>query len=581
MGYQYFAFLDIRDFGESTRVSDAQDIALRKLGLRNCLGSQRVHLFVSKDTPVLVMPNDRVLIGHLFDRNGRLVRDGSAFLEARSDAQFAEDLLQNYWGEYIVICYAGDRAHELTILREPSGGMPAAYAFQQGLGFVTSDISIAVELGLYKRQIDWTFISTFLAFPNLKTATTALGGVRELLPGCSLRLRGTQSTIQVHWSPWDFVASGKRFGDPRDAADTLRSTALSVVKAWADVDRSVLLELSGGLDSSIVAACLQATDARVTCCTLTTTVPGADERQYARLMADQLAAELDTRTLDFESARFDFPPPPHAVVPGMAPLQYAVDLVMVAAGASHDTTSHFTGGGGDTVFCYLGTAAPAADAFREVGIGAGFAAVSHLSHLHNCTFWKAARVTAKKLLRRPKPPYKADLTFLAPSIALRHPDAHPWLDQPSNALPGDRERIADLVGTQLFSGSSPRGQKRWLRMPLLSQPVVETCLRTPSWMAIADGRNRAVARTAFADLLPTEVVHRRSKGTFMSYSGAVYRRNKTQLREFLLSGALQQHQLLDVAALQQFFKTDAPPRDDSFLRVFELSMIENWVRHQV
>lgn len=66
----------------------------------------------------------------------------------------------------------------------------------------------------------------------------------------------------------------------------------------------------------------------------------------------------------------------------------------------------------------------------------------------------------------------------------------------------------------------------------------------------------------------------------MSYSGAVYRRNKTQLREFLLSGALQQHQLLDVAALQQFFKTDPPPRDDSFMRVFELAMIENWVRHQ-
>jgi asparagine synthase (glutamine-hydrolysing) len=581
MSYQYFALLDTRDFGKRSQLSDAQKIALCELGLGSHLDSQRVHLFVSNDTPVLVLSNDRVLVGHLFDRSGRLVRDGSGFLEARNDAQFAEDLLQNYWGEYIVICHAGDQAHELTILREPSGGMPAIYAVQEGTGFVTSDISIAIKLGLYKRQIDWSYIINFLAFPNLKTATTALDGVRELLPGCSLRLRGTQSSIQVDWSPWDFVASGKRFGDPRDAADALRSAVLSVVKAWADVDHSVLLELSGGLDSSILAACLQATDARVTCCTLTTTVPGADERQYARLMANQLAAELDTRTLDFESARFDFPPPSHAVVPGMAPLQYAVDLAMRAAGASHNTASHFTGGGGDTVFCYLGTAAPAADAFREVGIGAGLAAVSDLSLLHNCTFWKAARVTAKKLLRRPRPPYKADLTFLAPSFAPGRPDAHPWLDQPRNALPGDRERIADLVGTQIFRDSSPRGQKRWHRMPLLSQPVVETCLRTPSWMAIAEGRNRAVARTAFADLLPAEVLNRRSKGTFMSYSGAVYRRNRMQLREFLLSGALQQHQLLDVAALRQFFETDPPPRDDSFLRVFELSMIENWVRHQV
>lgn len=585
MGYRYFALLDIRDCGEPTQVSESQKTALRELGLRSYLDSHRVQLFASKDTPVLALPNGRVLIGHLFDGSGRLVRDGSGLLESLSDslsdAQFAEHLFQNYWGEYVVIFHAGERAHELTILREPSGGMPAIHAIREGAGFITSDISIAVELGLYKRQVDWTYISTLLAFPNLKTATTPLDGVRELLPGCSLHLCGTESTTQVKWSPWDFVASNKRFREQRDAADAIRSTVLSVVKAWADVDRTILLELSGGLDSSIVAACLQGTDARVTCCTLTTTVPGADERQYAGLMAKQMGVELETRTLDFENARFEFLPPSYAVVPGMAPLQYAVDMAMEAAGASHGTASHFTGGGGDTVFGYLATAAPAADAFREVGLGAGLAAVGHLSQLHNCTYWKAARVTVKKLLRRPKPPYKADLTFLAPSLAPGRPDAHPWLEQPRNALPGDRERIADLVGTQIFRDCAPRGSKRWHRMPLLSQPVVETCLRTPSWMAIADGRNRAVARAAFADVLPQEILHRRSKGTFMSYSGAVYQRNKMQLREFLLSGALQQQQLLDVAALQQYFKTDLPPRDHSFMRVFELAMIENWVRHQV
>jgi asparagine synthase (glutamine-hydrolysing) len=263
----------------------------------------------------------------------------------------------------------------------------------------------------------------------------------------------------------------------------------------------------------------------------------------------------------------------------MMPLQYAVDLAMQAAGRSHDAASHFTGGGGDTVFCYLGTAAPAVDAFREVGIGAGLAAIRHLSLLHNCTLWRAARVTAKKLLREPKSPRKADLTFLAPAITTGNPGAHPWLDHPRNALPGDHERIADLVGTQLFRDCAPRGAKR-CRMPLLSQPVVEVCLRTPSWMAIADGRNRAIARNAFADLLPPEILHRRSKGTFTNYYGALYRRNKTQLGEFLLSGVLQQHQLLDIAALQQLFKKDPSPRDHSFLRVFELCMIENWVRHQ-
>lgn len=579
MSYRFFAFIGIPDLGQPALPSDRQGLVLRELGLQRRADLPPIRLFASEATPVLTLPNRRVLIGHLFDRSGRIVQDGLTLPAPRSDTRLFQEILQNYWGEYVVICLA--EAHQLTILREPSGGMPAFYAPCDGGSFVTSDISIAAKLGLYKRRINWTYISNFLAFPNLKTATTALEDVHELLPGCSMQLRGNHVTTRVEWSPWNYVASHRRFSTPEDAVNTTRSTVLSVVQAWAHVDRVILLELSGGLDSSIMAACLEGADANVRCCTLTTTVPGADERQYAGLMADQLGAELQLRVLDFEDARFDFPPPPSAVVPGMALLQYAVDMAMKDAGTSYDTVSHFTGGGGDTVFCYLRTAAPAVDAFREVGIGAGFGAINHLSLLHGCTFWKAACVTAKKLMRRPKSPCVADLTFLSPSIAACLPaDAHPWLNQPEGALPGDCERIADLVGTMMFRASSPRGQETWLRMPFLSQPVLEVCLRTPSWMAIAGGVNRAVARAAFADLLPPEVLNRRSKGTFVNYSGAAYQRSKAELRQFLLFGVLRERKLVDAAALERFFDREPAPRDTSFMRLFELAMIENWLRHQ-
>lgn len=578
MGYRYFAFLDIGERVQPSPPTDTQAVALRELGLQRRGDFPRMHLFASEQTPVLVSPHRRVLIGHLFDRNGRLVDDGSILPEHESDSRFMQQLLRDYWGEYVVISLIGACQ---TLFREPSGGMPAVYAWGEESAFLTSDISLAVKLGLYKRKIDWSYISNFLAFPNLKTATTALEDVRELLPGCSVQLRSNRPAARVEWSPWDFVARHKRFAIPGDAADATCSTVQSVVKTWAHVDRDILLELSGGLDSSIVAACLQGTDARVHCCTLTTEVSGVDERRYAELMARQLDTELDLCALELEQARFDFLPPPQAVVPGMAPLQYAVDATMSAAGNSHAAASHFTGGGGDTVFCYLGTAAPAVDAIRERGVVAGLDAIRHLSLLHNCTFWKAARFTAKKLLRRPKLPCAADMSFLPASLSPRFPvDAHPWMKQPTGAFSGDRERIADLVGTMAFRASSPRRPETWLRMPLLSQPVLETCLRTPSWMAIAGGRNRAVARAAFADLLPPEVLNRRSKGTFVNYSGAAYQRSKADLRHFLLSGVLRERHLVDAGALERFFDRELPPRDTSFMRLFELSMIENWLRHQ-
>nr|WP_281268535.1 asparagine synthase-related protein [Fulvimonas soli] len=100
------------------------------------------------------------------------------------------------------------------------------------------------------------------------------------------------------------------------------------------------------------------------------------------------------------------------------------------------------------------------------------------------------------------------------------------------------------------------------------------------WMWIAGGRNRAVARSAFAEMLPRQVLERRSKGSFMGYSGAVYRRNKNAMRNFLLDGQLQAHGLLDTDALRRAFDGDVAPRDRSLTRIFDLCMVENRVRHQ-
>ncbi len=133
----------------------------------------------------------------------------------------------------------------------------------------------------------------------------------------------------------------------------------------------------------------------------------------------------------------------------------------------------------------------------------------------------------------------------------------------------------------MFRDDLARGAHRRLYMPLLSQPVVEACLRVPTWMRIAGGINRSVARSAFSDVLPRAIRERRSKGTFTSYSGAAFRKNKALMPDFLLSGQLQAQQVLDTEALRAFFDIDGGgPRNPSFQRVFELCMVENWVRHQ-
>lgn len=570
--YRYIALLD----GCAPRESHARlDHLLRQLELPHRLNLGRIHLYVAENTPVVSLASGDVVIGHLFARSTSAPASDRGLNGLPSADRLPPVLLKDFWGEYLLLqtCVDG-----VSAMRDPSGGVDCVYSLRDG--FITSDISIAVQLGLYSRKIDWSFIRGNLIYPHHKAGRTGLADLHELLPGCQLNLANSQHSIEQVWSPWPFVSAPHRHTDPHQAATEVRDAVSSTVKRWAETDQSLLLELSGGLDSSIVAACLQNTTARVSCSNLVTPVPGADERKYASLMADLLGVELHVDHLGFTRTPLDFEPPPNTVAPSTWFLQHAANELSEAIATQLGVKSFFSGGGGDTVFCFTRTAAPAADAFREHGLMAALRAIRDLAELHQCTVWNACRLTVKKLRATPKPPRKPDTSFLSPMLANEVLENHPWFAAPEDALPGDRERIFDLAGTQVFRDGLARGTRRHLRMPLLSQPVLEACLKVPSWMWIAEGRNRAVARSAFSDLLPPDILHRRSKGTFMNYSGAVYRRNKRLLEEYLLTGQLADKGFLDADVLRQFFSRDPAARDDRFMRIFDLCAAESWVRHQ-
>ena len=579
MGYRYLLLLGER--GAASR-DDATEMAmqLRAMGLQRRESCAGATLFASPQTPTLHVPGGGVVIGHVFLADGTPLQEQSALMASLDAGNDGSWLSEQFWGEYLLIRPTRDDASGLCITRDPSGGVACIHSVSEGTGFVTSDISIATHLKLCERHVDWDFIAHFLAYTYVKCERTGLSRIRELLPGCTLHVHGRGTTTNRTWSPWEFVASARRHDRIEDAAIDLRTVVERTVKAWAGVDGSALVELSGGLDSSIVAACLKGSSARVCCVTLLPALPGADERIYAEPVASGLGTELRVEALDVDSARFDAPVPKWCVTPGIGPLQHAVDGIMEGVAARELFDCLYSGGGGDTVFGFLAGAAPAADAFRERGLVAGIRTVAQLSELHQCTFWLAARLAFLKLARPGRRHSPANGKLLNPSMVPESPDPHPWLESPPAALPGDLERIEGLAGTQLFRDAVPRGMHRWFRLPLLSQPVLETCLSIPSWMWVEGGRNRAVARLAFSDTLPPRVLYRRSKGNFSQYNGAVYRRNKDAMREFLLDGELRSRNLLDAEAVSEFFDRPLVPRDRSFMRVVDLCRAENWVRHQ-
>lgn len=578
MCYRYIALID-RSIGNADDRGRQFAETLRDAGMEPRSRMGRLALFVHKETPTLSLPGGGILLGDLYDAGGKPVKDLASLQHLSTQSALRQHLLDRYWGEYLLFQPAEEGIGNITVMRDPSGGMACAYSLQDDSRFITSDLSIASRIGLYRDRIDWDFVSRCLIYPRLKVSRTGLAGISELLPGCILSIDGKKASTHLAWSPWTFVAPAERQNDPIAAAQMIREATTSVVRAMAETDRALLLELSGGLDSSIVGACLANTHARVACCTVITPLPGSDERRYASKIAEQLGVDLLQQPLDFENADIGFELPKHTLRPAVWALGRAAGRAMDHAAESQGVNSLFSGGGGDTVFSYLRSAAPAADAFRACGLAAGYKAILDLSRLHGCTVTKAARLTLRKLYLAPKAPCKPEYSLLSRTDEVSPQGLHPWFSAPTNALQGDRERIFELAGNQLFADGALRAGGRRVRFPLLSQPVMEACLRVPSWMWIAGGRNRAMARSAFSEQLPHDVLNRRSKGTFMNYIFAVYRKNNEAISRFLLDGHLCARGLLDPHKLSLFLQRPPPTRDRSFMRIFELCMIENWVRN--
>lgn len=574
MNYKFLALAA----DESRTTPQIHVAAWKTAGMQCHLSQNGLQVFVAGDTPTLSIPGHGILIGRLFTRQGQPVVGELTF--DRTDVSLQKYLLENFWGEYVVVEPKREDEAAIRLLRDPSGGMPCLYSVNSGAGFVTSSVSLVTELGLCNREVDWDFVLHTLAYTYLKSERTGLRGLRELLPGCSLDIESNHTSTRAAWSPWTFVAPDRRHTDLTEASASVRDAVSLAVRAWAEVDRSLLLELSGGLDSSIVAACLRKAEAKTICCTMVAPVPGTDERQYARQVADHLQFELLSAEIDLENAKFNFPPPQDSASPGMGILHYPVDSAISALASNLGTTSLFSGAGGDTIFCYLQGATPAADAFRERGISAGITAILDLSSLHRCTPTRAGRLTLRKLIHGAKPCWRPNYELLDRAIRNIPFDAHPWFDTPVNALPGDQERISDLIGTQSYRDGIARSALWPMRYPLLSQPVMEACLSVPTWMWISGGRNRSVARAAFADALPGSVLNRRSKGTYTRYYAAIYERKRDDMLRFLMGGLLASRGLLDVDELRREAGSVHRPENRLNTRVFDLCMIENWIRHQ-
>jgi asparagine synthase (glutamine-hydrolysing) len=548
-------------------------------GLTLAFANRAMAAFVNPGCGCVPVGQAGCIVGTLFHRNGvaraigRLTGNEAAAIAASR----GQALFKNYWGSYAAAIEDG---RGVTVLRDPSGNFPCYHSSQAGIAAFASDAEILVTAGFAQVSVDCEEIGRQLCRAFVPAPATALVGIRELLAGFSLHDPGAIESPEACWSPWDHVQD--RGEDGAEAADRLKRTVAQCVQGWASTAQPVLLSVSGGLDSSIIAACLANARIETICLTMYTDDPSGDERPYARALCDHFGLPLIERPYRLEDVDITEPLAANLPRPRDRTQANAHERVHYSVAREIGAGAFMTGNGGDHVFGYSQSAAPVADRFLAHGLSEGlFASLLDVCRQTGCSITDALAQAWR--LARQSPPYRVrpNPLFLAPDFLAEagHADLHhPWLDAPPGALPGKAAHVATVLRVQ--PNLEPSGGTEFAVLnPLVSQPVVEACLAIPSWEWRAGGRDRALARRAFAGDLPASILHRRVKGSPGRFAASLLDRFRERIRDRLLGGRLAAECILDTAALEEVLAGERPVPDLQRVRILELVNAEAWIDH--
>ena len=269
IGHNRLSIIDLSDAGRQPMINDANGDVLAFNGeiynfqeLRRELEAKGFHFRSRSDTEVLLF----------------------------SWAAWGSDCLTRIEGMYAFAVWRPTE-NALYLARDPLGIKPLYYWSQDGCGLAfASEVKAFFALPGFSAKLDRRALGQFLEFGYTFDAThTCLDGVHKVPPGNFLKLSTTGPVAK----PEAFYVPQVRDPGSKDEpgrVEELYETLRRVVEQHLIADVPVGLLLSGGLDSSILAA-IAARSTKVRTISMGFANSSLDERPYARRVADYLGSE--------------------------------------------------------------------------------------------------------------------------------------------------------------------------------------------------------------------------------------------------------------------------------------------------
>jgi asparagine synthase (glutamine-hydrolysing) len=234
------------------------------------------------------------------DLRGELEAAGSRF-DSHSDT---EVILAAYrtWGSDSFVRLRGmfafalwDASRQtLHLVRDPMGIKPLYYYYDDECFLFASEVRTLLKTGLVPRKIDSNGLFSFLAFGSVYEPHTIIEGISAIAPGHVVSLDRSGITSRQYWDPLKFISVSVLPSDDAQSADAERklpALLCDAVLSHLVSDVPVGVFLSGGIDSSCLAALMSNAGVRPATFSLVFREAEFNEAEYSRIIAKKFGTD--------------------------------------------------------------------------------------------------------------------------------------------------------------------------------------------------------------------------------------------------------------------------------------------------
>lgn len=529
---------------------------------RTTFAAPGIHVFHAGDTrkafgPIPLAEERGVILGTLFQTSGLTDLAQTHSIRALGERASREicngegkPLVDRYWGRYVAFLIEPS-SRTKWIVRSPGLSLPCLTTALDDVRVYFSHLKYCEALDFIRCTINWQHVGARLLSLSA-SGETGLNEIGELRGGECVRLGGTSIARRRLWHPLPNSVADE-VTDLREATVGVRTLTSACVRSWGALQDRLLLSLSGGLDSSIVLSCLKGLPviSGVTCFNQYSEGSNTDEREYARLAA------TDAGTTLIEHRRLMNPTLEEAMATPLT--AKPVDLFMsretrvLERELARSNSARFVldGVGGDQLYWQSNARLAVHDYLVRHGAGPTLLGIAvDAARIDRVLVWKLLYVSVRDRLLGRKPTVLAmrrKNRILVNSLATVDPldcdavSAPPWVPF------GRRFQLHLLEAATEVQDTFDAADSPEHISPLLSQPLIELCLRIPTYIWTAYGIDRGVARIGFRGTTPEAILLRRSKGGIAPQTRRILLANGPAMRKLLLEGELLKRNIVDRA----------------------------------